>query len=315
MGPHKAFNASLAIVMLAGVTLTTQITLRLSVNDPSGSFIPNLRPENFVVYENGVRQNRVTADVEHAPVILAVLFEAGGRYQQLNKMLATEVPYVARPLIKMLKSDDTVGLLSYSDSVRTMFDFDHPSARLGLVFDTFPDPVYSEANLYDALSEVLNRMAPMAQRKAVLLISSGLDTFSHTSFEDTRAQAARLMTPVYVIGLSETVLSTVAPEGPLARINWKRINDQLKTLSSVSGGRSYLRTATRDVTAVYDEIMEHLRVRYVLRYVSSNPGAHDTAGAIRVELVNPRTGAPLRLADRAGKTMTPIVTVEARDTP
>src|SRR5712671_4401619 len=197
MGAQRVFGACLGLMALAGVLLAAQVTLRLSVDDPSGSFIPNLRPENFVVYENGIRQSGVTVDVEHAPVTLTVLLEGGGRYQQLNKLLVTEIPYVARPLVELLKSDDTVAVFSYSEGVRTLFDFNHPNGKFEALFDALPEPVYSEAKMYDAVV----------------------------------AQAERSRTPIYVIGLSDMVLSMLAAEGPLAKIDWKRSDEQLKTLS------------------------------------------------------------------------------------
>jgi hypothetical protein len=58
--------------------------------------------------------------------------------------------------------------------------------------------------------------------------------------------------------------------GPLARIDWKRAENELDVLAKVSGGRAYLRDLSPDLSAVYDDMMEHLRVRYVIRYVSSN---------------------------------------------
>jgi VWFA-related protein len=315
MRAQRVFGSCLGTVLLAGVLLAAQVTIKVSVDDPSGSFIPNLRPENFVVYENGIRQSGVTAEVEHAAVTLAVLLEGGGRYQQINKILTTEVPYVSRPLVEILKRDDTVAVLSYRESVRTLFDFDHPNDKFAALFDALPEPVYSEANLYDALVDVLNRTAAVPGRKAVLLISTGVDTFSHANFDAVQAQAERSKTPVYVIGLSDTVLSTLGAEGPVGRIDWKRINEQLKTLSKVSGGRAYLRSATLDIRAIYDDIMEHLRVRYVLKYVSAGPDTPESARSIRVVLVNPRTGTPLRVVDRTGKTITPTVTVQACNTP
>src|SRR5579871_4252115 len=44
---------------------TGVVTLKLLVQDPNGYLIPDLRRENFVVYENGIRQNNATVDVEH----------------------------------------------------------------------------------------------------------------------------------------------------------------------------------------------------------------------------------------------------------
>ena len=58
---------------------TGVVTLKLLVQDPNGYFIPNLRRDNFVVYENGFGQQNATVNIEHAPVTLAVLMEFGGR--------------------------------------------------------------------------------------------------------------------------------------------------------------------------------------------------------------------------------------------
>jgi hypothetical protein len=54
------------------------------VQDPSGYFIPNIRRENFVVYENGFRQQNATVEIEHSPVAMGILLEYGGRYQALT---------------------------------------------------------------------------------------------------------------------------------------------------------------------------------------------------------------------------------------
>jgi hypothetical protein len=67
---------------------TRMVTLKLLVQDPSGYFVPNIRRDNFVVYENGVRQQIVTAEVEHAPVTLAVLLEFGGHAPSFNRELS-----------------------------------------------------------------------------------------------------------------------------------------------------------------------------------------------------------------------------------
>src|ERR1700676_5045519 len=66
---------------------TGMVTMKLLVQDPNGYFIPNLRRDNFAVYENGVRQNNATVEVEHAPVTLGVLLEFGGRTPGLNRLM------------------------------------------------------------------------------------------------------------------------------------------------------------------------------------------------------------------------------------
>src|SRR6202050_2910980 len=89
---------------------TRTVTIRFQVQDPNGYFLPNIRRDNFAVYEDGVRQNDISVDVEHSPVSLAVLAEYGGRYHELNQTLATEVKQVGQDLLGALNPDDKVGI-------------------------------------------------------------------------------------------------------------------------------------------------------------------------------------------------------------
>src|SRR6202035_5027723 len=112
-------------------------------------------------------------------------------------------------------------------------------------------------------------------------------------------------TPVYCISLAGLVQRTlVDPASPLSKIDWSRANTQLKTLARVSNGRTYLRDAVLDIPAIYDDLMEHLRVRYVITYTSSGGHSGGSMRRVRVALVDPRTGGPLRVTDAAGKAIT-----------
>lgn len=275
------------------------VTLTLSVRDANGYFIPNLRRENFAVYEDGRRQTNVTVEIEHAPVTLALLLEGGGRYQQLNREIAAEIGWVVRPLLGSLGRRDRVAVFSYADTLTTLMDFDRPLAELEPTLNRLDTPGFSEANLYDALIAVLDRMQGVQGRKAIVLASSGIDTFSRASFEDVLAAADRSRTPVYTIDLSGAV-TQLADSGPLARLNWARAREQLRTLARSSGGRAYERASVSDAVRIYDDVMEHLRIRYVITYVPDGPARDGTRHAVRVELID-RNGGPLRIVDEAGR--------------
>jgi VWFA-related protein len=294
---------------------TRRVTVRVSVQDVSGHFIPNLRPENFAVYEDGQLQKDLTVDVEHAPVTLAVLVEGGGRYQRLNTFLSHEIPFVIRPLLDELHRDDKIAVFSYANTIETLTDFDRPPASFDQVIERLKAPELSEAKLYDALIDVLNRMHDVQGRKAILLVSTGHDTFSHATFDDVVRAAGHSDTPVYCIGLADTAWSLIGTAGPLAKIDWKRADERLETLAKVSGGRAYLRESTIEIPAIYDDLMEHLRIRYVISYVSSNPATGGAARTVRVALVDPKTGAPLRIVDETGKAITARAILQGRYTP
>lgn len=70
---------------------TSTVTMKLLVQDPAGYFIPDLHRNNFAVDENGVRQQNVTVEIEHAPITLGILMEHGGRYKGFNRISSDEV--------------------------------------------------------------------------------------------------------------------------------------------------------------------------------------------------------------------------------
>jgi VWFA-related protein len=294
--------------------VTRQVTIKFHVEDPNGYFLPNLRRDNFVVYEDGVRQKNVSAEVEHAPVSIALLMEAGGRYHELNQALAPEMDEAGRQLLNVLGRDDEVAVFKYGDHLETLVDFNQGHELLDQAFERHGTPSFSEANLYDALLETLNRArAADGDRKAVIVISDGLDTFSKASRDQVLQSARQGGIPIYSIGLVRIIQRETAVYGttaPFARINWNDAGKFLEDLAKVSGGRAYVLETETTVAAIYDDIMENLRLRFVVTYVSSNPATSGPPRQIRVELVDPKTGQVLKIHDSNGKAIAAKVFVQ-----
>jgi hypothetical protein len=97
---------------------------------------------------------------------------------------------------------------------------------------------------------------------------------------------------------------------PFARIDWNNAEKQLEMLAKASGGRAYVLESDVGIPAIYDDIMENLRVRYVISYVSSNTATSGPARQIRVELIDPKTGAALKIRDSSGKVIAARVFVQ-----
>lgn len=270
---------------------TAMVTVKMLVQDPNGYFIPNIRRENFAVYENGVRQSGVSVDIEHAPVSLGVLMEWGGHYAALNDALGAEAPRAVRQLLNELGSEDKVAIWRYGDRLDRLSDFS--KNRDALYFSGFKGPEFSETNFYDALTATLQKMEPLSGRKALVLISTGVDTFSNARYEDALNAARNSGTPIYVLDLGPALRQAVehaSAGGPYSRIDWKRAQTELQDIAKSSGGRLYTLSAASDLLSVYDDIMENLKVRYVIAYKSSAvDGSANTARNVRIELVDPKT--------------------------
>jgi VWFA-related protein len=290
------------------------VTIELQVQDPNGYFLPNIRRDNFAVYEDGVRQKLETLQVEHAPVSVALLLEFGGRYHELNKTLGLEVPQIGREILSVAGRDDKVAVFTYDSKLQTVSDFTQAPGTLDTVFDRLGTPSISEANFYDALLGVLNRMRELTGRKAVIVVSSGIDNSSQATYQQVLQAAKESAVPIYSIGLAVVMEREAAVFGataPFARVDWNAAEKQLEAISKVSGGRAYVLDSDLEIPAIYDDIMENLRLRYVITYVSSNPATVGPPRDIRVELIDPAKGTPLKIHDSTGKVVPAKVYVRA----
>jgi len=294
------------------------VTIKTVVQDPHGYFIPNIRRDNFVVYEDGVRQHNATVEIEHAPVSLAVLMEWGGRSRAVLHSLGLEMPQAARELLNQLGRDDQIGIWRYGDRLESLVEFSTPHEALDRELLSLGAPGFSETNLYDALIATIHKLDHATHRRALILISSGVDTFSHAHYEDLLRVVRDSGVPVYVVDVgsalrqsAESVLST----GPSARIDWQRASAQLREIAAASGGRWYPIDDFFGVSSIYDDIMENLRVRYVITYKSSTQGNLHAARSVRIELVNPKTGGPLEIIDANGKPVHSKILAESHYVP
>ena len=292
---------------------TGTVTVKLLVQDPNGYFIPGIRRENFAVYVDGVRQDNVAVDIEHAPATITLLFEHGGRYPGLNRYLTEEISRAARQLAEALGRQDRMALWGYGDTVHQLTDFVPRGDALDSVLFSLAPPDVSETNLYDAVVFALKKMGPMPGRKAIILFSSGLDTFSKATYEDALAAAGKGDTPIYVVSLTPVLRQMIQLEtaaNPLIRTDWTALEDRLLAIAKSSGGRLYSPESTIDLSPIYDDMMENLKVRYVVTFKSPGGGSNVTH-TLRVDLIDPASGKPLEIADAAGRSIHANVIVQA----
>jgi VWFA-related protein len=286
---------------------TTQVvTIKMLVQDPKGYFIPNIRRENFAVYENGVRQENASVEIEHAAISLGVLLEYGGRYQALNESVGEADSAAANQLLGEIGADDKVAIWTYGDKVEEIAGFSDGRDALGSVVLKLRTPPFSEQNFYDALIAVVTRMHPLSGRKALLLVSSALDTFSKANYRDALQAVGQSDTPIYAINLGpllQKYASVSLNAGPYAHIDWKGAESKLRQIAAACGGRMYSPEAIVDLPAIFDDLMENLRVRYVITYKSTSDPNVNRARTVRVELVDSRTSGPLQIVDASGKTV------------
>ena len=148
-----------------------------------------------------------------------------------------------------------------------------------------------ETALYDALYIVCANIAGRqgsteVRRQVVVLLSDGIDTSSHVTFEDVLDLVRRVDATIYVVSLSEDPALSRGVVGD--RRSFESAH-ALTTFARESGGRLFTPRTARDLPAIYDAIGQELSHQYVIGYV---PGqrADGTFRHISVGVLQPRVG-------------------------
>ena len=163
---------------------------------------------------------------------------------------------------------------------------------------------FSESNMYDALVDTEQRMSGIEGRKAIILIASGIDTFSKLTFDKARRAIQEGGVPIYAIGLMQAMreyLDARGAMGPMARMDFLQADNQMRTFAKETGGMSFFPRFYGEFPSIYQAIQQSLRNQYSLAYAPTNAAHDGKYRKIKVELVNPATNEPLRVTDEKGK--------------
>ncbi len=133
------------------------VSIKTFVDQSAFPSLTGAHPDNFAVYENGVRQNNVNVAVEHAPISIGILLEYGGRYHTLNEIRGEKAWTAAKELLQEIGPEDKVALWKYADTVELISDWASSADSGARTQFSSTSPSLSELNLYDAVISTLRR--------------------------------------------------------------------------------------------------------------------------------------------------------------
>lgn len=287
------------------------VNVDVVVSDARGQFVAGLERKNFRIFEDGVEQEITHFASTETPLTLVLLVETSPavyliHYDHLTALYA---------LLEHLKPDDAVALARYDQHWQLVCDFTRDKRLLYQRLRAFDYALgMAELNFFDALAHTIDWLAPLAARKSLLLITTGLDTRSQISW-------SALQEKVYISDLTlfavatGTLLRQPSPgEAQRQRREKKKgeapadfeaafaaADARLRLLTEETGGLAYFPRSSAELAAVYEEIGRRLRHTYSLGYVPTNRARDGSYRRIRVELVGDYARPlPYRLTARRG---------------
>jgi Ca-activated chloride channel family protein len=292
------------------LTISTQIVNVDAVvyHKKSGQIINNLKKENFGLFADGVQQKITNFSTPEAPITAALVVE----YSKLGEALGyygtsgydpgkyEVVRPVAMFLSQFIKPEDYVTVVAFDVRPTPLTDFTNDPQRINAVISLLlrNNPAYRETNLFDALkftlvggrgdSVVLEEsksrtaeygglVSVQGRRRALVLVASGIDTFSKINYGDTRKILQNSGVPVYIIGTGNLFFKkygdSLEPTDDLignpGRLTFLQAQNTLKTFAKETGGAYYPVTFEGELPKVLSSINALLRSQYSLAF---NPG-------------------------------------------
>src|SRR5256885_6546804 len=291
----------------AGASIAVEVpvvTLDVIAATNHGDLLTGLKKENFRVIDNGVAQTITSFGSTDAPITMVVVMEFSARAYGWFSYYAK---YWADALFPNLKQKDWVALVTFDMKPRLEVDFTQNKDEVRNAVYHLYFPGFSESNVFDALLDTTERLKDVKGKKSILLIASGVDTFSKHTLDQTMKQLRQSDVTIFPVGLGKVFTNYLETHGYRgSSMEYLQAENQLKTFAQETGGYAWFPQFDGEIPGIFKDVTAFLRNQYSLSYTPS-AGANDGKfHKAKVELVAP-DGSPLAVTDQKGKKQKTVV--------
>jgi Ca-activated chloride channel homolog len=293
-------------------------------NKKTGGIIQGLKKEHFEIYEDGIKQELENFATPEAPVTMLLLLE----YSKLLDKLSTNYfepgrVEVLRPayefVSRFVQPKDFISIVAYDIRPTPLVDFTDDRMKLSAAVNLLirNNPAFSESNLFDALKFVLRGgkgdsvvleegkdkpetsdyagLYEVNARTAILLVSTGIDTFSKINYDEARRVVENSGVPVYIIGVGNLFLKKYDQYldpgqgldiiyGIPDRMTFLQAQNTLKTFADTTGGKYFPVTFPGEIPSVLQSISALVRNEYSMGYTPTNTRKEGKRRKIQVKV-------------------------------
>jgi Ca-activated chloride channel family protein len=262
---------------------TELVKLDVSVLDKEGKFVGGLEQKSFRVLDNGAERPILFFAPVETPARIVVMIETSPAVY----MIKDEHIAASFALLDGLAQDDQVALVTYSDSPKQLLPFTSDRAALQNALGGNQYMIGMAAlNLYDSISSVVEGIAPVPGKKAIVLLSTGLDSSGPEHFDALVQKLRTQDVVIFAVGLGGSLNDNSAPVSKAEKKAAKAKRDAaaagptmlekaraaLLSLATMTGGRAYFPASGQDFAPAYQEIASAVRHQYVLGIAPQHDG-------------------------------------------
>ena len=274
--------------------------LPFTVTDKQHRFVTTLQADDVRVLEDGVPQTLFTFQREtDRPLAIAFLIDVSISQEvtlpdekaaarsfienvvKSNRDLVAILPFTGSAYLEQGLTRDVLSVYRVLERVEVAEPSYLGTGRPLTGIPTGPrlaaTPPEGSTAIWDAVALTSNNVlsqAPGLRRRAIILLTDGIDTTSRLALKEAANRALAAETVVYTIGIGNGKLEGV-------------FHDPLKEIAERTGGRAFFPDKKFDLNSVFAEIERELRTQYLLAYSSTNKKRDRSYRKITIEITNP----------------------------
>jgi Ca-activated chloride channel homolog len=240
------------------------VTVTATVRDKKGRLVRGLTQKDFEIYDSGRRRPITSFRSDPSPVSLAILFDISGSMRLADVALAAK--FAAYHVLTLLEPGrDEAALFTFDSRLHEVAPFTVDTRALqGALGEVDP---FGATSLHDAIAEAAERAATRkGRRRAVVVITDGIDTASRLSPSQVSAAASAIDVPVYIVA---TVLPIDHPGRETSLVPEAGSPSAVATIEDLAnwtGGALFYSSTPTDTSGVARLVVEELREQYVIAF-------------------------------------------------
>jgi VWFA-related protein len=277
---------------------TTLVNLDVLVTDEDGIVLGGLKKEDFRVLDDGVTQTVTHFEPVGAPITIVMLMEYSSiAYDYFAYKAASWGP----TFLNHLEPKDYIALVTYDIKPSVRVDFTRNKAEVQQALGMLSYPQFREANLFDALIDTLDRLEHVKGKASILLVSTGANTMSQSTLDDTLKRIRRSDATIFSVGVAEAEYQSAESQlsgGSL--LSYIQSKNQLQAFAKLSGGTAWFPRFDGEIPDIFRSVATFLRSQYRIGFTPTKLVHDGKYHKLKVEIVRP-DGSPMIVTNPKGK--------------
>ncbi len=271
---------------------TTLVNSPVLVIGRDGKYVPSLRREDFAVFEDGIKQDVAYFAPVNKPFTVALLIDTS----RSAKFKLPDIQAAAASFVDEMRPDDQALVITFGSDIKVLAEATASRESLRRALGSIRPG--GGSRVYDAIDFTIKRLAGIEGRKALIILSDGVDTAStEATFESSFRSVATSDALVYPVQFNTfgdlrektTRKRRLAPEGSgFSKADYARADSYLHQIAAGTGTALYPAYDTSDLGRAVGSIVEELHNEYSVGYYPRSAGEPGQVRRVEIKVNQPQ---------------------------